>query len=118
MSAGATIIAIDWFNILWDLIQRGNNLLAIERKTGIAEGTLREYLKGSQPPHWRGERLIELWCVVCERTRQDAPTTEVVLAPRVVQPKPSVVEQGSAAYGLEMWSRQPLLERLKKGAKQ
>lgn len=93
-------IAIDWFRLIWDMVQRGEPLVAIYRRTGIAEGTLREYLKGSQPPHWRGELLIELWCAVCDRARADVPTTAMVLAPRVVHARPEVEAENEALSDL------------------
>ena len=78
-------IGIDWFRLLWDLVQRGVKLRDIARRCGIAESTLKGYLHGSQPPHWRGELLVALWCEVCARERGDLPVTAVVLAPRVVR---------------------------------
>lgn len=95
------ILVVDWFRLIWDMVQRGEPLVSIYRRTGIAEGTLREYLKGSQPPHWRGERLIEMWCVVCGTVKADAPMTKIVLAPRVVHAKPQVDAEDAAMQRLE-----------------
>jgi len=75
---------IDWFCLIWDLVQRGVNLRAIAARTDIAEATLRGYLQGSHPPHWRGEVLIALWCATCRRSRAELPMTAVYIAPRVV----------------------------------
>jgi hypothetical protein len=108
-------VSVDWFRLIWDLVQRGHNLAIIERTTGISSSTLRGYLDGSQPPHWRGELLIGMWCRHVDLERDDLPMVDVVLSPRVVQPPPAVRENDATA--LEQWMRQPLLERLKKGAK-
>lgn len=78
---------IDWFRLLRDLIQRWHSIAAIEKRSGIAESTLRGYLQGSHPPHWRGEVLIALWCQSCEKGRDDLPMTELYIAPRVVERK-------------------------------
>lgn len=100
MKAPQQIVVTDWFRLLWDMVQRDCKLLHIERRTGIKESTLREYLNGSQPPHWRGELLIGLWCDVCARARADAPTTEMILAPRVVHPPPQVQPTADALADL------------------
>lgn len=75
---------IDWFRLLWDLIQHGTTLRIIAARTDIAEATLRGYLAGSHPVYWRGELLVQLWCATCKRGRADLPMTEVYIAPRVV----------------------------------
>ena len=77
----------DWFRLLWDLVQHGIPLRTIAARTDIAEATLRGYLAGSHPVHWRGEALIVLWCATCNRGREDVPTVELYIAPRVVERK-------------------------------
>lgn len=76
--------AVDWFRLLWDLAQRGCGLAEISRRTGIAHGTLRGYLDGGHPNHWRGELLIALWIETTGMGRPAVPMADVVLAPRVV----------------------------------
>lgn len=78
-------IGVDWFRLLWDLVQRGLKLSEVARRCDIAESTLKGYLRGSHPPHWRGETLVELWCVVCERSRRDVPMTSIAITPRIVR---------------------------------
>lgn len=75
---------IDWFRLLWDLVQRGHSIADVSKTSGIAESTIKGYLRGSHPPHWRGERLVALWCQTCDRTRDDLPMAELFIAPRVV----------------------------------
>jgi hypothetical protein len=84
------ILVTDWFRLLWDMVQRGHSINEISRRTGIAHSTLIGYHEGSQPPHWRGELLIELWCGVCAQARVDVPTTHLCLSPRVVRPAAQV----------------------------
>lgn len=77
------VIVVDWFRLLWDLVQRGDNLQIVADTTGIGRTTLRGYLQSSQPPHWRGERLIDHWMHRCGQPREAAPTTTLVLPSRV-----------------------------------
>ena len=90
----------DWFRILWDLIQRGHNLSAISERTKIAHSTLRGYMQGSEPPHWRGEHLIAMGCQACDKRREDLPMAAVIIAPRVVR-KDDVRAEPSAVIELE-----------------
>lgn len=92
---------VDWFRVLWDLIQRGKNLATVERSTGISVSTLRGYQEGSHPPHWRGELLIGLWVRTCGRPRKDVPMVDLVLAPRVVHEEAQVVADPAAVKLLE-----------------
>lgn len=87
---------IDWFRLLWDLVQHGITLRSIAARTDIAEATLRGYLSGSHPVYWRGELLVQLWCSTCNRGRADLPMAEVYIAPRVVSREagPSVKSDG------------------------
>ena len=82
--------AVDWFRLLWDLVQRGHKLTHIADRTGIAHGTLRRYLHDSQPPHWRGELLITMWAEATGRPRGDVPMAELPLTPRVVPARDAV----------------------------
>ncbi|HSX63427.1 MAG TPA: hypothetical protein VLF15_01735 [Pseudoxanthomonas sp.] len=92
---------VDWWRLLWDMVQHGHSLSEIGRKTGIAVMTIYGYRDGSQPPHWRGELLIELWCGVCNKARQDVPMTALVLTPRVVNARDAVQVTNEAAKQLE-----------------
>lgn len=76
--------AVDWFRLLWDLMQRDLALSDVATMTGQHRETVRGYLYGSQPPHWRGELLIELWCEVCKKPREDVPVCELTISPRVM----------------------------------
>ena len=92
---------VEWFRLLWDLIQRGHTLAAISDRTQIAHSTLRGYLDGSEPPHWRGERLIALWCQTCAKDRSELPMMEMIIAPRVVHRQQQVVAKPDAVKELE-----------------
>lgn len=96
--------SVDWFTVLWDIIQHGHNLSDIDRQTGIYRNTLRRYLEGAQPPHWRGELLIGMWCEVCKRGRDQLPMCKVYIAPRVV-PEPDRVTMSSEVGRelMEVW---------------
>ena len=62
-------------------------LRIIAARTDIAEATLRGYLAGSHPPHWRGEALVRMWCSTFNADRSGIAMTEVYIAPRVVERK-------------------------------
>lgn len=94
-------VAVDWFRLLWDLMQRGHNLQTVSNATGIGRTTLRGYLQESQPPHWRGERLIALWCLTCNKPRDQAPTIELSLSPRVVRERENVKPEEQAMHELQ-----------------
>lgn len=44
-------------------------------RIGTSHTQVRNYEDGQQPRHAVGERLIELWCLVFERTRAELPMT-------------------------------------------
>lgn len=82
-----TPMVIDWYRLLWDLIQRGHSIADVSKMAGIPESTMKGYLRGSHPPHWRGEVLISVWCTTCSMQRDQLPMTELYIAPRVVERK-------------------------------
>lgn len=82
-----TPMVIDWYRLLWDLIQRGHSIADVSKMAGIPESTMKGYLRGSHPPHWRGEVLIGVWCTTCSMQRDQLPMTELYIAPRVVERK-------------------------------
>ena len=94
-------LAVDWFRLLWDLMQRGHNLQTIADATGIGRTTLRGYLAESQPPHWRGEKLLALWCLTCKKGRECAPMVELVFNPRVVHRREDVQPEKEAMNELQ-----------------
>lgn len=75
---------VDWFRLIWDLHQRGMRTPDIAGRIGQNRETVRNYLHGAHPPHWRGELLIRLWSEVCQQPRENVPMCELVIMPRVV----------------------------------
>jgi hypothetical protein len=67
---------IDWRRLLADLSVRG--CLDVARAISTPRGTLQRYLAGSQPSHWRGEKLLALSCQTTGRPRDEAPQRLVV----------------------------------------
>lgn len=80
-------VAVDWYRLLWDLIQCGHSIADVSKTAGIPESTMKGYLRGSHPPHWRGEVLVTVWCNTCGMDRSKLPMTEVYIGPRVVERK-------------------------------
>lgn len=95
------IITVDWFRLLWDLVQRGENLQIVSDATGIGRTTLRGYLQSSQPPHWRGERLLARWMQCCGQPREAVPTTTLHMLPRITRRRSGPVLTDAAAVELE-----------------
>lgn len=91
---------VDWFRLLWDLVQRGINLAEISRRTRISTATLHGYLAHSQPTHWRGELLIALWCETCDMGRKDLPMEKLSSSPRIVGKRVGPVTSDDAAQEL------------------
>ena len=86
----------DWALMIEQL--QANNLTL--RKIGEAmslEMTARmllHYRHGAQPPHWRGEGLIALWCSTTGKTRQDLPMMMLIRGHRAqtrAQAQPAAV---------------------------
>lgn len=69
----------DFGAIIRDLLHHG-----VERKCiNVAGGNLTDrmldhYMRGSQPLHWRGEGILQLWCKSLKREANTAPVCEVL----------------------------------------
>lgn len=92
--------AIDWFRLVWDLIQHGQTLTSVAQTAGIPRTSLNDYMRGGQPMHWRGERMIDLWCVVCSKPRSELPMVQLSVMPRVVK-APGIAEKPGAFKELD-----------------
>lgn len=73
-----SINKIDWFRILADLSRKGYSLQGIAEELDVVASTLVGWKKGASPRHHTGEALIEMWCCVTGRTRQDVPREKVM----------------------------------------
>lgn len=94
------VVVVDWFHILWDLVHNGYLLTDVSKLTDIAINTIYMYRDGSQPNHWRGERLLGLWCDVTGKHRTEAPTVHLSMMPRVVHRVEDVRPWQDAVDGL------------------
>jgi hypothetical protein len=91
------LITVDWVELMCQLRLCGMTLSDIEAHSGIPESTLRGYAElGSQPPHWRGEIIITVWCSTLAKPREQLPTTDVYIAPRIVR------KESSAMIGIDL----------------
>lgn len=75
-------VSFDWATIIDQLVTAG---LSREDINGgmLTDKMLAHYRKGVQPLHWRGERIILLWCKTTGLPRDQAPTKEVIRGHRV-----------------------------------
>lgn len=73
----------DWTEIILDLRRSGMRQHEIVREIGRAAGeaSIRQYLAGATPVHWRGEILLNLWSEKTGKVRRDAPTRPAKIYP-------------------------------------
>lgn len=86
MTRAQSDLAIDWHELLQQIMSTGLSLSDIGRRLGgymISQHMLRYYKLGAQPLHWRGEAMIDLWCSTTKQTRNVLPTTTLVRGHRV-----------------------------------
>lgn len=68
------LVDFDWSEIIFDLRRAGVGQVEIARQLGVVgESSVRKYMAGSSPSHWRGERLLDLWESRTGRDRTEAP---------------------------------------------
>ena len=70
--------SVDWHRLLWDLLQRGWTLRGIGERIGLPFTTVRGYLQGSHPAHWKGELLIRLWSEETGNSAEEAQRSEAL----------------------------------------
>jgi len=71
-----TTTTFSWGDMLDELLAAGVTTPEIGKAMGfcLTLRMLSAYRTGSQPAHWRGEGLIELWCKITGKQREQAPT--------------------------------------------
>lgn len=69
---------IDWFRLLSDISRQGYSLQVIADELDVVASTLIGWKKGASPRHHTGEALIEMWCRVTGKCRQELPKERFV----------------------------------------
>lgn len=69
----------DWSEMMFDLIRRGRTRFWIARSIGVSEPTVRTYMAGAKPSHWRGELILKTWARETGKAREDAPMVPVAV---------------------------------------
>ena len=69
---------IDWFRLLSDMSRQGYSLQDIADELDVVASTLIGWKKGASPRHHTGEALIEMWCRVTGKCRQELPKERFV----------------------------------------
>ena len=64
---------IDWFRLLLDISRQGYSLQDIADELDVVASTLIGWKKGASPRHHTGEALIEMWCRLTGKCRQEFP---------------------------------------------
>lgn len=74
--------SFDWAAMIEELILDGMTRSEINGGM-LTDKMLSHYRRGVQPLHWRGERIITIWCARLGRERGQAPTRDVDRGTRV-----------------------------------
>ena len=90
--------SFDWAAMIEELILVGMTRSEINGGM-LTDKMLSHYRRGVQPLHWRGERIITIWCERTGRGRDEAPTREVERGTRVDR-RP---DQGPQIQNLPRW---------------
>lgn len=64
---------IDWFRVLADLQRHGVPVSQASAATRIPKSTLLGWRQGAEPKYADGEKLLALWCGICQREVSDVP---------------------------------------------
>ncbi|EIU1542423.1 helix-turn-helix transcriptional regulator [Salmonella enterica] len=64
----------DWFRIIEDISRSGITLRDMADDLGVAKSTLAGWKQGAEPAHHNGEVLLDFWCHVTGRGRDEAPS--------------------------------------------
>lgn len=96
--------SVDWYRVIWDLVQRDLSLREISERLDIARSTLQGYLEGSHPAHWKGELLVRLWSTVTGRDATEVPQAAVPPVTRHEIVRSTVLKADAVASSLAQLS--------------
>lgn len=65
---------IDFQTLIWRMQVRGYPIASLAMWVNVPRSSMRDYAKGSSPPHHIGERIIILWEQITGEIREKAPT--------------------------------------------
>ena len=79
-------IDYDWREIMFDLKRLGMTGQDIAREAGgaMTEQSVRLYMTGSSPLHWRGEVILQLWEKKMGKPRCEAPVAPAQIRNNVI----------------------------------
>lgn len=75
-------VRVDWFRVLVELQCRGLSNHDVSRCIGVAARTVGGWKMGAEPSHRDGDALVQLWCSVCEKGREELPMARPMTAHR------------------------------------
>jgi hypothetical protein len=58
----------DWLRLIWDLREHGMNTVQIAKETDVCIRTVGNWANGTEPPHCKGQILIEVHRLVAGST--------------------------------------------------
>lgn len=77
----ATPTTLDWGLMVEQLLAHGVTRSQVHAGL-MSDRIVAHYAKGVEPLHWRGERILSLWCKTLGKSRDEAPTRPVVFGHR------------------------------------
>lgn len=77
-------MSFNWAAMIEALIDAGLSRTDINGGM-LSDKMLHHYRRGVQPLHWRGERILGLWCSTLHKDREEAPTQLVVTGHRAMR---------------------------------
>lgn len=70
------VVRINWFQVITEINRFGISTNKFEDLIGVPRETVMGWKNlNSEPRHHDGEKLIELWCKVFDKAREDIPYT-------------------------------------------
>lgn len=80
MSASSRRRRVNWFQLLVDLKRHNVTAYDVERMLDVSRTTVLRWGQGSEPRHDDGELLLELWCRLTGRSKDEAPRIRLYVA--------------------------------------
>ena len=71
---------VDWFSIFSDIKRHGISFAMLENHVNIPRASLHFYKSGGEPKHKDGEKLIDFWCRLLAKERNQLPREKIIFS--------------------------------------
>lgn len=68
----------NWFSVFSYIKRHGISFAMLSAQIGIPRASLHFYKSGGEPKHKDGEKLIDFWCVLLTKNRDQLPLEKVI----------------------------------------